>query len=74
MTCSLSIDDTLGAATSFHSQIDSRVAAALFHWRNHLAGSANLEVSVEITSCVDRAAGASFASGFAGGSDGYSVW
>lgn len=74
LTYSLAIDDPLGAATSFYSQIDSHVGAALFHWGNHLAGSANLEVSVEITSAVDRAAGASFTSGFVGSSGGYNVW
>lgn len=74
LTYSLAIDDPLGAATGLYSQIDSHVGAALFHWGNHLTGSAKLEVRVEITFDVDRAAGASFTSGFVGSSSGYNVW
>ena len=74
LTYSLSINDPLGAASSLHGQIDQHIGAALFQWGNHLTGSANLEIQVDITSAVDRAAGTSFTSGYYGTSGGYNVF
>lgn len=74
LTYSLSIDDPLGAATSFHSQIETHVGAALFQWGSYLGGSANLDVRVDITRDVARAAGTSFTSGYFGSSGGRNIF
>jgi hypothetical protein len=66
LSFTLELVDPNGAAASFKDQIHSHVAAALFHWGQHIDASATISVQFHVTDAVERAAGASASSAWVG--------
>lgn len=66
LSFTLEVVDPNGAAASFKDQIHSHVAAALFHWGQHIDASATVAVQFHVTDAVPRAAAASATSAWVG--------
>jgi hypothetical protein len=69
--------DVLGGtptAISFESAIVANTVAAMDLWTRHLAGSAAIEIEIELVGNVERAAGYSLSSGFVRSEGGVDVY
>jgi hypothetical protein len=74
LTYTVTFDDPLNLAAAYRSQIDAHLGAAVAAWATHLAGSAEVDIEVRMSTSLAYASGHSATSAYVGEAAGGSLW